>query len=183
MFLANGFEEVEALAPVDILRRGNAEVSTVAIGPDRQVTGAHGITVVADLTFDEARSEFSDADFLMLPGGLPGASNLASFTPLCDLLQAHAAADKHIAAICASPGMVLGSLGIVDGKHFTCYPGFEKYAPEGLYDNEKRVVINGNIITGNGPSSAIPFGLAVLAAVTDQANADKVAAAMLVGQK
>ena len=110
VFLAEGFEEIEALTVVDVLRRAGMEVRTVSITPLRNVRGAHGIEVVVDDVFAEA--ELSGAEWLICPGGLPGASNLAAFEPLCDALKAHR---RGIAAICAAPAVVLAPLGLVDG--------------------------------------------------------------------
>ena len=122
LFLAPGFEEVEALTPVDVMRRAGIDVKTVSVTASRDVEGAHGVTVKADMTFDEA--DFSDCDWLVLPGGMPGATNLYECKPLCSLLLKHNAEGGHIAAICASPAVVLGGLGLLDGKEATCYPGF-----------------------------------------------------------
>ena len=123
IFLAEGFEEIEAITPTDVLRRAGMDVKTVSITDRHQVTGAHGITVVADLTFDEAN--FENAEWLIIPGGLPGAENLHNFEPLNDLLRKQAVEGK-IAAICASPAMVLAPLGLLDGKEATGYPGTEE---------------------------------------------------------
>lgn len=178
LFLAEGFEEIEALTPVDVMRRANLEIHTVAIGPDRAVKGAHGVTVMADMTFSEMRSLAGRADWLILPGGMPGASNLAAFTPLNDLLLAHAAEGGNIAAICAAPAVVLGPLGLLDGKAATCYPGFEKLAPNALWQ-EQRVVAIPHLVTANGPSSALPWALTILAADSGDTTAHEVGSGML----
>lgn len=176
IFLAKGFEEIEALATADLLRRGGMDVKLVSISKERNVTGANGITAVADLTFDEA--DFTDTDWLIAPGGMPGASNLAAFKPLTDLMMKHYNAGGHVAAICAAPAVVLAPLGILDGRDATCYPGFED-ALKGGNANHKavRVVVDGNVTTGNGPSSAIPFAAAILA----QTQGDDVAAQVTQG--
>lgn len=178
LFLADGFEEIEALATADVLRRANIDVTTVSIYPHKEVKGAHGITVVADTTIGEA--DFAGAGWLILPGGLPGADNLLACKPLAALLKSHHAADGRIAAICASPGVVLAPLGIVDGKQATAYPGFEDaLAKGGATPKAQRVVVDGNVITGNGPSSAVPFALAIVEHTQGRAVADQVAAGML----
>lgn len=178
LFLANGFEEIEALATVDVLRRAQLDVTTVSIYNSKDVTGAHGIVVVADTTIGEC--DFTGADWLILPGGLPGADNLLACKPLADLLQKHFAAGGRVAAICASPGVVLAPLGIVNGKKATGYPGFEgKLEAGGATTTGERVTVDGNVTTGNGPSSAVPFALAIVEQTAGKAIADGVATGML----
>lgn len=179
LFLADGFEEIEALATVDVLRRGGLDVTTVSIKHEPAVTGAHGITVFADCTFKEA--DFSDSDWLVLPGGMPGAANLHEFSALNDLLKVHATKGR-IAAICASPAVVLAATGLLDGKNATCYPGFETalIAAGARYDKESRVVVDGNIVTANGPSSAIPFALKIVELTQGAQASSQVAEGMLV---
>ncbi|MDD7525974.1 MAG: DJ-1/PfpI family protein, partial [Bacteroidaceae bacterium] len=123
-FLATGFEEVEALGPIDVCRRAGLEVITVSIMDELTVVGAHGVGIVADSMF--ADNDYSDADMLFLPGGMPGASNLNAHEGLCKIILAHHQAGKALAAICAAP-MVYGNLGLAQGKKMTCYPGFEQY--------------------------------------------------------
>ncbi len=176
LFLADGFEEIEALATVDILRRAGVEVSTVSIYDHKHVKGAHGVEVNADLTFKEAA--FGGSDWLILPGGMPGASNLYAFSPLTDLLKIH---HGRIAAICAAPAVVLAPLGLLKGLEATCYPGFEGACKEGdAIMKDQRVVATERIITANGPSSAIPFALAIVEATKGKAVANEVAGGMLV---
>lgn len=159
LFLAPGFEEIEAMTPVDVLRRAGLQVKTVSVTDDREVQSVHCVPMKADTTIREA--DFSDADWLILPGGMPGATNLYECEALRDLLKKHAAAGGHIAAICAAPGVVLGQLGLIDGHDVTGYPGFEKLAPRAAFQDE-RVVVSGNFITANGPSSALLFALAIV---------------------
>ena len=178
IFLATGFEEIEALATADILRRANIDVTLVSIYPELEVSGAHGITVVTDTIFDAC--DFSDAEWLICPGGLPGADNLYAHTALTELLLAHNANGGNIAAICAAPAVVLAPLGIIKGKNATCYPGFEPKLTEGYATPQnQRVVTDGNIITANGPSSATPFALAIVEKAKGKETADEVAAGML----
>lgn len=178
LFLASGFEEIEALATVDILRRANIRLTTVSITDTNEVTGAHGITVVADTVIDNC--EFDDADWLILPGGMPGAENLINCKTLADALKHHHDKGGRIAAICASPGVVLAPLGIVEGKNAIAYPGFEeRLVAGGAKVTAKRVVVDGNVITANGPSSAVPFALAIVEATVGKAMTDGVAAGML----
>lgn len=158
-FLADGFEEIEALAPVDILRRGGVEVRTVSIMGRENVIGAHNVTVKADILFEEA-GDFSDADLLLLPGGMPGAKNLQEHEALAELLLHHHGEGKRIGAICAAP-MVLGLLGILNGRRATCYPGFEKFL-EGAEYTADLVTVDGTITTGKGPAAAMPYGYQLL---------------------
>lgn len=155
LFLANGFEEIEAIATVDILRRANIPVQTVSITNDRVVTGAHEVPVTADATFEQA--DFSDVDYLVLPGGMPGAKHLNEHEGLKTLINQFNERKKPIAAICAAP-MVLGGLGILDGKRATSYPGFE---PEllGAQTTGENVVMDDNITTGRGPGLVFEFAL------------------------
>ena len=157
-FLATGFEEVEALAPVDILRRGGIEIKTVSITGDLVVESAHGVGIRADLLFDEA--DLASADLLMLPGGLPGATNLNAHEGLRRALTEHNARGRRIAAICAAP-LVLGGLGLLEGRRATCYPGFEKYMTGASYTAEL-FTTDGNITTGRGPAAVLPYSYAIL---------------------
>lgn len=158
-FLANGFEEIEALAPVDILRRGGVEVKTVSITGQREVEGCHGVTVLADEVFGSA-ADYADADLLMLPGGMPGAANLNAHKGLEEALLQQAEAGRRIAAICAAP-MVLGRLGLLKGRRATCYPGMDSYLIGADYTAEL-VTVDGNITTGRGPAASLPYGFQLL---------------------
>lgn len=167
-FLADGFEEVEALAPLDILRRGGQEVVTVSINEDNFVNGAHGVTVVADANIGDV--DVSDADLLVLPGGMPGAKNLLECGKVCEALVRQNAEGKLVAAICAAP-MVLGLNGILEGKKATCYPGFENCLNGAAYTAEL-VTEDGNIITGRGPGAAMEFGYTLLSRFVDKEVVD-----------
>lgn len=158
-FLSNGFEEVEALTPVDILRRGGLEVKTVSITGDYMVESSHGIAFRTDLLIEDV-PDFSDAAAMVLPGGLPGATNLNKHQQLRELLIAQYESGRCVAAICAAP-LVLGSIGILQGKRATCYPGFEKRMTGATYTQEQ-VTVEGNIITGKGPGASFDFGYAIL---------------------
>ena len=178
IFLAQGFEEVEALTVVDVMRRAGMAVRTVSITDSRHVAGAHGITIEAELTFKEA--DFEDAEWLICPGGMPGAENLHGFAPLNDLLKVHHMHPGKIAAICAAPAVVLAPLGILDGIDATCYPGFEDVCRKhGAHMVDKRVVVTDNVITANGPSSAMAFALAIVQHSLGETVARDVASAML----
>lgn len=158
-FLADGFEEIEAMAPVDILRRGGVEVKTVSITGSREVTGCHGVTVLADEVFGKA-SDYAGADLLLLPGGMPGAANLNAHKGVEDALLHQAAAGRRIGAICAAP-MVLGRLGLLRGRCATCYPGMDGYLTGADYTAEL-VTVDGNITTGRGPAASLPYGFQLL---------------------
>ena len=174
VFLADGFEDIEALAVVDILRRGNVDVKTVSISEKKSVESSHGVTVMADLLFSEAQTD--DAAMLILPGGMPGASNLNNHDGLCKALEKQNAEGRLIGAICAAP-MVLGGLGILKGKKATCYPGFEKFLLDADCTAEC-VTVCDNVITGNGPAAAFPFAYSILASLTDDDTANDVATGM-----
>ena len=175
IFLAEGFEEIEALTVVDVMRRAGMDIKTVSITSTKEVSGAHGIKVTADLTFKEA--DFSDTEWLIIPGGMPGASNLAAFEPLCDLLKIHAAKGK-VAALCAAPAVVLAPLGILDGKEATCYPGFESQCRNAVMRDVPVVTLE-NLITANGPSAALRFALAIVANSLGSNIAQEVGSGML----
>lgn len=179
LFLANGFEEIEALATVDVLRRAGMTVYTVSINDTPMVTGAHGITVVADKLYTEVR-DFNDAEWLICPGGMPGAQNLHEFDPLSALLKAHAADGGKVAAICAAPAVVLAPLGLLNKKEATCYPGFEEGCKSfGAKMSELPVAVDGNIVTGNGPASAMAFALAIVKITKGTATAQQVGSGLL----
>lgn len=179
IFLADGFEEIEAVTPVDMLRRAGMPVTTVSINPTATATGAHGVPFVADTTIDNA--DIIDADWLILPGGMPGASNLASHPRLRTLLKSQAADGGRIAAICASPAVVLAPLGLLEGRRATAYPGFEDgLKAGGAIPSPGRAVCDGNIITANGPASAQDFALAIITASKGAGAAQAVAGGMLV---
>lgn len=176
VFLADGFEEVEALTCIDVMRRAGMPVTTVSINPNLEVTGAHGVTVLADTLFED--NDYSDAEWLVLPGGIPGAPNLAAHEALCDLLTAQDERGGHIGAICASPAVVLGPLGILQGREAVCYPGMEATV-EGVNWGRVPVAIDNNVVTGNGPAAAAPFALAMVAESLGHEAAAQVAAGML----
>lgn len=162
-FLADGFEEIEGLAPIDILRRGGVEVRTVSISSRHQVQTSHGVTVVADILFADV--DFSDADLIMLPGGMPGSVNLNNHAGVKQVAMQQFQKGKLIAAICAAP-MVLGGLGILRGKRATCSPGFEEYLDGADYTSEL-CTVDGNVITGKGPAATLPYAYKLLELLTD----------------
>jgi len=176
VFLANGFEDVEALIPVDVLRRGGVDVMTVSIDDDNQVVeSAHGVQMIADTLFDDC--DFSDADLLLLPGGMPGAKNLYEHRGVCQAVLAQAEAGKRVAAICAAPAVVLAQLGVLDGKQATCYPGFEQLLAKARYTAEL-VTVDGNITTAEGPAAAFPFAYELLRQLVSHNVSEQVAEGM-----
>lgn len=158
LFLAEGFEEIEALCPIDMLRRAGIDVKSVSITDNKCVVGAHGIATVADITFDEV--DISQVDMLILPGGMPGTKNLLAHSPLVSMLKVFGGAGGEIAAICAAP-MVLGRIGLLEGKRATCYPGFEGELAGATYTTDK-VVVDQNVITAQGMGVAIEFSCAII---------------------
>ena len=174
VFLADGFEEIEGLTVVDILRRGGVCVQTVSVGSGRQVCGSHGIAVEADLTFEEMED---DGEYFVLPGGMPGTLHLKEHEGLCALLARKKEEGRHLAAICAAPS-VLGELGLLDGCSATCYPGFEDKL-KGAKTTENTVEVCGNITTSRGMGTAIPFALCLLGQIAGTEVADACAKSVL----
>ena len=166
LFLDNGFEEIEAITTIDLLRRAGIPLTTVSITGKPFVLGAHNVAVEADGLFDAI--DFDDAEMLILPGG---QTKLDQHTGLCELLKQHNDADKLIAAICAAPS-VLGKLGILDGKQATCYPGFENFLGESYVGG--LVVESKNIITAKGPGLAADFAFCIIEKVKGSDVADQV---------
>ena len=169
VFLADGFELVEAMCPIDMLRRAGAEVLTIGLNGDKTVTSAQGVTVLADITLDALTGELPDMVFL--PGGMPGATNLRSCPAVCEMTKAVFGKGGFVAAICAAP-FILGELGLLSGREATCYPGFEGQLI-GATLSEKKVVRDGNVITAAGMGVALPFAAELVAALCgqDKANA------------
>ena len=157
LFLATGFEEIEALTTLDILRRCGLEVKTVSVTGTRLIMGAHGIPVMADCLF--RRKDMEECDAVVLPGGMPGTKNLMVCDSLNRALVAHNAKGGLIAAICAAP-MIIGELNLLQDKEATCYPGFESHL-KGAICSSDPVVKDGNIITGKGPGAAVEFAFAI----------------------
>ncbi|MBH1940486.1 DJ-1/PfpI family protein [Mobilitalea sibirica] len=174
VFLAEGFEEIEALTVVDLLRRAAIEVLMVSVTGNKEVTGSHQITTTADLLFEEV--EYENADMLVLPGGMPGTTNLLMHDGLGRLLQEFNSKGKLLAAICAAP-KILGTKGLLNGKSATCYPGFEDSLIGAKYlDTE--VVADGNIVTSKGLGTAIDFSLSLIKRLKNEEEAQKIAKAI-----
>lgn len=177
LFLADGFETVEALAPVDVMRRAGINVVTVSIMGRETVISAHGIGVVADALLEN--SDFSDADAFVLPGGSVGTENLSSCERLRSLICDACDDNKLIAAICAAP-MVLGRMGLLDGKKATCYPGCEAELAGAEYTGTA-VEQDGNIITACGPAASFAFAFAIVGYLADTEAANVIREQMRFG--
>jgi len=175
LFLAPGFEEIEAISTIDILRRAGLPVASVSITGDLRVVGAHGIAIEADVLYPDV--DFNNADMLILPGGMPGTKNLNVHEGLKATLLSFATAGKPLAAICAAP-MILGQLGILDGKEATCYPGNEIHL-KGARLSEYMVVQDGAIITASGPGVSADFALQIVTYLLGEEKADEVTKALL----
>ncbi|MBR5120619.1 MAG: DJ-1/PfpI family protein [Clostridia bacterium] len=177
MFLANGFEEVEALAPLDLLRRAGCDVTTVAVGGGDTVVGSHGIAVGADIPDTMFRD--SKPEMIILPGGMPGTRHLDASRTVDAALRSAANTGAYIAAICAAP-MVLGKRGYLQGKAAVCFPGFEEHL-EGAILQPKgvKVVTDGKIITAVGMGAAVEFGLALVNVLKGDEAANTLRSAIL----
>ncbi len=177
VFLADGFEDVEALIPVDVWRRGGLDVTTVSIGDFPFASSAHGVNIEADIMFEQG--DFSDADLIFLPGGMPGATNLFAHKGVCKAIVDQFAAGKKVAAICASPAVVLAPLGILEGKKATCYPGFESVLAENNATYTGNLfTVDGNVTTGEGPAAAFPFAYELLSQLVSKQTSDQIAEGM-----
>lgn len=174
IFLAEGFEEIEGLTVVDLLRRAEIDITMVSITGSSKVIGSHGIEVTTDLLFEKA--DFKDADMLVLPGGLPGTLHLMEHEGLGQLLQDFHQKGKDLAAICAAP-RVLGTKGLLTGKRATCYPGNESYL-NGAIMVDADVVEDDNVVTSRGMGTAIDFSLSLIGRLLDEETAKRIAASI-----
>ena len=168
IFLADGFEDMEAIATRDVLKRGGIDVKTVALGSSRSVQSSHGLTVQADFTRSEFEGTATEGgedrmDVMIFPGGMPGSRTLASDQALIGMMKRHYAAGGTVAAICAAPGLVASRLDGLEGKRFTCYEGFQDgMLAKGAVYTREGVVTDGRLITGRSAGYAVEFGLTVL---------------------
>ena len=180
IFLADGFEDMEALATRDVLVRGGIDVRTVSITEDPTVVSSHGVSLWADMTYDEYCDEAGDGpavreDVMVFPGGMPGSRHLAEHADLVDRMKRHYAEGGTVAAICAAPGLVLSQLDPLRGVRFTCFEGFQgPMLEKGAVYEPESVVVDGRIITGRGAGHAVNFGLHILSYLKGQAEADRV---------
>ena len=175
VFTADGFEEIEGLTVVDLMRRAGAQVLMVSISDGLAVKGSHRIEIIADTFFEDV--DFGQADLLVLPGGMPGTLHLGEHQGLTKLLTETAAQGKRVAAICAAPS-VLGGLGLLKGKRAVCYPGFEDKLT-GAQVGTEEVVTDGNITTSRGLGTAIPFALELISLLFGQEKAEEIGASVI----
>ncbi len=173
--LATGFEEVEALTVIDLLRRAGIEVKSVSITGNKRVMGTHDIPVEADIVYEEA--DYGECEMIVLPGGLPGADYLGEHEGLVKQIRDFAEKGKYLAAICAAP-QVFGAQGVVEGRKATIYPGMEDCLKGALPQNEI-VVADGNVITSMGPATAMPFALKLIEVLKGKDASDSVAKGLL----
>ena len=181
-FLAEGFEEVEAVTPIDYLRRAGVEVTVAAIGTEKTVTGSRHISIMADTTIAALENEglfrTESWDAVFVPGGMPCAVNLAASVAAGNFYKEMAGKGKIIAAICASPAVFLAPLGLLQGKKFTCYPGLENKVSGGIWLEDK-VVVDGNLVTSRAAGTAVFFALALVELLEGKEAANKLTAAAL----
>lgn len=174
--LADGFEEIEAISIIDVLRRADIDVVVTSVTGKLEVTGAHQLKVLADKLFDAVN--YNDLSMIVLPGGMPGAANLDAHEGLRAQIVKFNNENKPLAAICAAP-LVYGNLGILKGKQAVCYPGFEKYL-KGAEVLNCPVAESDNVITGRGPGAAIQFALKLVEKLVSAEKAELIARQMLV---
>ena len=177
VFLSDGFEEIEGLTVVDLLRRAGEEVVTVSIMGRKEITGSHNIHVMADELFENM--DYTQAKLLVLPGGMPGTKYLGSYKPLTDLLCSWNQEGKLLAAICAAPS-VFGDLGLLKGKEAVCYPGFEERLA-GATIGKGAVAVSGNIITSRGLGTAIDFSAALIGQLQSAEKAEEIKKSIIYG--
>ena len=173
--MAEGYEEVEALTCVDVLRRAGIDAKMVSVTGNRMVTGAHGISIEADLLFEEA--DYDACEMIVLPGGMPGATNLRDHAGLTAQIEAFAKAGRPLAAICAAP-LALAAHGALEGKKATIYPGMEEYLASATPTGEN-VTVDGSVITGMGPALAMEFALTLVGYLKDEKTKKEVATGLL----
>lgn len=175
--VANGSEDIETITIIDVLRRGGAEVIVASVHEQTQIRASKGTNIVADVLLTDVADLMFDA--IVLPGGMPGAEHLRDSKLLIDMLEKHDIQDALLAAICASPAVVFGSHGFVMDKQATCYPGFEGDLKGAEYIADQPVVMDDNVITGQGPAMAMAFALAVLANLEGIEKTQEVAQGLL----
>lgn len=178
IFIAEGFEEIEALTVVDLLRRAKIDIRMISVSDSLSVTGSHGITVLCDAFFNTV--DFAELEMIILPGGLPGTTNLEAFGPLMEQIREFDRTRKYISAICAAPG-ILGRMGILKGRKACSYPTTEDQL-FGAEVQHTQTALSDHILTSRGMGTAIAFGLAIVARLQGQESADKLGAAIVYNQ-
>lgn len=174
VFLADGFEEVEAITPIDYLRRAGISVILIGVNSENPV-GSHGLRITVDMPVEEIQSL---PDGIVLPGGMPGATNLAASGKVAHITRAVMKAKGLVASICASPALVLGSFGILEGRSFTCFPGMEKQVSNGRFQS-KRVVVDENLITSRAAGTAGEFSVEIIRYLLGEIEANRIAESVL----
>jgi protein deglycase len=177
LLLADGFEEIEAITPANYLRRAGVDVYLTGV-EGLSVTGAHNITFEADVTIEELPH---DLDGVVIPGGMPGAANIAASKEALKLIKRIYNDSELVGAICAAPAIVLGAAGLLEGREFTCYPGFETQV-KGARFSEESVVRDSNIITSRGPGTAAEFSLALVEYLVGKEKVKDLRQALLLGK-
>ncbi|WP_244834774.1 DJ-1 family glyoxalase III [Clostridium sp. BJN0001] len=175
VLLAEGFEEVEALTVSDVMRRAGISCDLVSISDKKETVSAHNVKIIADKIFDENNMDY---DLIVLPGGLPGATNLADDKRVIKLLKKQNEENKFIGAICAAP-LILGRADLTEGKIMTSYPGFSKYMKGCTYVEDKKVCVDKNIITSRGPATALPFAYKLLEVLGYEKESEEISKGML----
>ena len=176
--IANGSEDIETVTLIDVLRRADANLTVASVGEDLLVQAARGTNILADLSIAQCKDR--EWDLIALPGGMPGATNLAQNIILIELLKNHCKKGKLYAAICASPAVVLQPHGLLEGKMACCYPTFRDRIPlSQLVSKEERVVVDQNCVTSVGPATAIEFSLKLVELLFGKELSDKISKAML----
>lgn len=175
IMMADGCEPLEALAPADAMRRAGIKVSLVTINNNLHVSAAHGVGIDCDAQIDDF--DFDEVDMIVLPGGMPGTTNLRANNRVCELAKEFLAT-KKLAAICAAPS-ILAELGLLEGRSATCYPGCDAAFPAGVRPEDNGVYVDGNLVTASGPGFALSFGLELIRQLEGVDAADAVADGML----
>lgn len=175
VYLASGFEEAEAIIPIDMFRRAGIDVTLSSVDQEKRVTGSHGVQILADMDVSESNNE--NYDIVFLPGGMPGAVNLAQSWAVNERIIKMASEGKIVSAICASPAVVLANAGLLDGRNATCFPGTEKYSSKKGFLAEG-VVVDGNIITAKSAAYAFELAFAVIEKAISKEKADEVSSAV-----
>ena len=174
--LAEGFEEIEAVTIIDVLRRADLHVTVVGVGA-REIMGAHGIKITADILLDEYQDT---PDAVILPGGMPGSENVKRSPKVNEIVKKVYAQQKLVGGICAAPAVALGPTGVLDGKKATCFPGFEKQLPASVQFSEDRVVMDGNVVTSRGAGTSFEFSLKIVERLSGKEKSEQLRERMLV---
>ncbi len=175
IFMANGFEETEAIGVIDVLRRGDVQIDLISITDSLEVTSAHNVKITCDKVFKDMNKD--DYDMIIFPGGVTGVENIRNFPPIKEVIVDFNNKKKYIGAICAGP-VILGDAEILGGKNFTCYEGFEKFVENAIYSKQK-VIIQDNIVTSNCVGSVFEFGLTLLSLLKGEEFSEEVRRKMI----